>query len=329
MHRTLLLLLLPALATAQPAAVPPPPPAAEHAAPEDAPRPTTYLGVAVGGVDDVVASQLGLEEGFGLAVQRVVPESPAATAGLRRGDILVRFEDQLLTDGRQLGLLVRRHKAGEVVTVTYLRGGREATAEVTLAERTERTRPTFGWTGRAPSAEFTGEITGDVLREVGEAMRSVRFEIDADRMRAIAEEARHAAEGARREVEQQIRWIHAENPGDAPPPPPPPPAPTTVLQVNRSVMVWNDGEHSLELTNNDDVRTLSVRDAQGAVLFQGPVESEEQRAAVPESVRGKLERLMNQVRIDHEAPRPREIRIVPPAPPAPGAPPPAPGGRTV
>ena len=56
--------------------------------------PVTYLGVDTSQVPTVVSEQLGLAKGFGLVVDYVEPNSPAATAGVQQNDILKMLNDQ-------------------------------------------------------------------------------------------------------------------------------------------------------------------------------------------------------------------------------------------
>jgi membrane-associated protease RseP (regulator of RpoE activity) len=95
----------------------------------------TWLGVASEEIPDAVRAQLPLAEGTGLLVQSVAADSPAAKAGLTKNDVLVKFDDQLLTNAEQLRTLVRTRKDGEHARLTYLRRGQEAVADVTLGTR--------------------------------------------------------------------------------------------------------------------------------------------------------------------------------------------------
>src|SRR5213595_1461585 len=74
--------------------------------------PVTFLGVETSPVPSVVSEQLGLAKGFGLVVDYVVPDSPAATAGLQQNDILKMLNDQILTEPDQLSKLVRSYSEG-------------------------------------------------------------------------------------------------------------------------------------------------------------------------------------------------------------------------
>src|SRR5262245_32192836 len=93
--------LLTIAAFAQPSPAPPQPPRPPHppAMPghnEKRPRvPVTYLGVDTSQVPTVVSDQLGLAKGFGLVVDYVEPNSPAATAGVQQNDILKMLNDQI------------------------------------------------------------------------------------------------------------------------------------------------------------------------------------------------------------------------------------------
>jgi membrane-associated protease RseP (regulator of RpoE activity) len=100
----------------------------------------TYLGVTPDDLPEEVAAQLPLGVGEGVLVRSIVPDSPAAAAGLKKNDVLVRLDDQILTDGKQLQKLVSAKKAGETVRLVYFRGGQKNDVEVKLAEQ-DATKP--------------------------------------------------------------------------------------------------------------------------------------------------------------------------------------------
>src|SRR6266513_5000704 len=100
-----------------PPAPPGPPPRAPQAPPgqpghkhehERAPKvPMTFLGVETSQVPSVVSEQLGLAKGLGLVVEYVVPNSPAASAGIQQNDILKMVNDQILIEPSQLRKLLQ------------------------------------------------------------------------------------------------------------------------------------------------------------------------------------------------------------------------------
>lgn len=70
----------------------------------------------------------------GVAIVEVSPGGAAADAGLRAGDIITKLDDERITTMTSLLEALASAKPGDQVTVTYTRGGRSATARVTLGE---------------------------------------------------------------------------------------------------------------------------------------------------------------------------------------------------
>ncbi|RKR88737.1 putative serine protease PepD [Micromonospora pisi] len=85
----------------------------------------TVIGAQVSGVG------VGQEGGVRIAV--VDPAGPAAGAGLRNGDVLLRLDGRVLEEPTDLIALVRKYPPGAVVTVEYRRGTDRQKASVTLA----------------------------------------------------------------------------------------------------------------------------------------------------------------------------------------------------
>ncbi|GIM63290.1 protease [Amorphoplanes auranticolor] len=69
----------------------------------------------------------------GARLRSVQPTGPAATAGLKSGDVITKMNGHLLEDGTDLIALVRKYAPESVVAVEYRRGTKTQTASVTLA----------------------------------------------------------------------------------------------------------------------------------------------------------------------------------------------------
>jgi S1-C subfamily serine protease len=98
-----------------------------------------FLGVEAGAEltpELVVRYRLGNRAGA--LVGRVAPRSPAAEAGLRRGDLIIRFGNQPIPARDQLTVAERRAEIGVPVEVTVVRRGRQLVLPVTPTDRPER-----------------------------------------------------------------------------------------------------------------------------------------------------------------------------------------------
>lgn len=93
-----------------------------------------HLGVAIQPVTPELASQFGLSEARGVVVNAVTPNSPAARAGLRQGDVIVGFNGEPVTDGNTLRNRVASTPPGTQVNLTIIRDRREQQAQLTLGE---------------------------------------------------------------------------------------------------------------------------------------------------------------------------------------------------
>lgn len=91
-----------------------------------------YLGVTVQPVDRGLAESFGLDRTVGALVADVVPDSPAAEAGLQPGDVILEFDGQTVEESSDLPPLVGRTPAGEEAEVVVMREGERQTVTVTV-----------------------------------------------------------------------------------------------------------------------------------------------------------------------------------------------------
>lgn len=118
----------------------------------------TWLGVIAEEPSDDVRAQISVPDGTGLLVRGVMADSPAAKAGLDKNDLLVRMDDQILINPDQLRKLISTKKEGDVVHLTYLRKGREASTEARLGSHVEDDPSGAFFLGRVNSKGLVGEI---------------------------------------------------------------------------------------------------------------------------------------------------------------------------
>ena len=321
---TLMLLPIAAFAQPNPANPPNPPPGPPPNGPvgpggdrerhNEKKVPVTYLGVETDGVPRVVSEQLGLPKGFGLVVEYVVPDGPAAAGGVQQNDILKMLNDQILTEPDQLSKLVRSYTEGTTVTLTVLRKGKEEKIGVKLTKKEVPERSEWGH-GRHFNFNFNGrdwsdfgmddlkEHMNELKEQLGDQTQGVihdavmaaqqeaqRVRDEAQRRRDLAQQMRDQAQRVRDEVHRArdearraagIDVTRNQNGGLS----------TTKIDIGKAQIVYSDDKGELRVEKVDGKKLLTAKDPQGLLLFSGPVETKEELDKVPAEVRQRYEKL--------------------------------------
>jgi S1-C subfamily serine protease len=103
---------------------------------QEKPTQRAWLGVEVSTLTPALASQLGLPSGTGgVAVVGIVSGGPAASSGLRRGDVIQAVDGSSISAALQLTQALSSHSPGEKVTLRILRRGGTSNVDVTLGQR--------------------------------------------------------------------------------------------------------------------------------------------------------------------------------------------------
>ena len=91
-----------------------------------------WLGVRIQNVDDAIAESLSLGKARGALIAGVDDKGPAKPAGLKTGDVIVKFDGKEVKQSRDLPKLVASTPVGKEVEVVVMRDGKELTKSVTL-----------------------------------------------------------------------------------------------------------------------------------------------------------------------------------------------------
>jgi S1-C subfamily serine protease len=94
--------------------------------------PVGHLGVGVETLDSETAAQLGLSVSSGALVRTVENGSPAASAGIQPGAVIVGINSTTITGSPSLGQALQQFKPGDTVKVTWVDQGGTRSANVTL-----------------------------------------------------------------------------------------------------------------------------------------------------------------------------------------------------
>ena len=93
-----------------------------------------WLGVRVQEVTPEIAESLGLDRPRGAMASSVTPKSPAEKAGIKSGDIILKFDGHDINEMRELPRMVAEAEVGKTVTLTLWRKGKEEPVTATLGQ---------------------------------------------------------------------------------------------------------------------------------------------------------------------------------------------------
>jgi serine protease Do len=121
-----------------------------------------WLGVQIQPVTPEIASSLGVTDPKGALVAQTVPESPAARAGLRQGDVIVAINGKEVADAHDVTRRVASLPAGKAAAFTILRDGQRQTVNVTIgAKKDAQVAANFDPQSGAPAGvSATGKAMG-------------------------------------------------------------------------------------------------------------------------------------------------------------------------
>jgi membrane-associated protease RseP (regulator of RpoE activity) len=285
--------LLPIAGFAQPPVspvppVPPVPPGPHERMPK---VPMIFLGVETSTVPSVVSDQLGLAKGFGLVVDYVVPDGPAAAAGVQQNDILKMLNDQILLEPGQLRKLLQTFPEGTTVTLTVLRKGQEQKVSVKLVKKEMPNRHAFmpGHDGNL-DFNFDGNFGNVDLGDLKERLQDLKQDL-----REQAGERRNMIHDAVMKANEEVRRARDEardamgnvkvysKDGNA--------LKSTRIDVGKAQIVFSDDKGEMKIEPVDGKKVLTAKDPQGKLLFSGPVETKEDLDKVPADVRLRFNKL--------------------------------------
>lgn len=151
--------------------------------------PAPWIGLEVAKLTEAMRAHVSdVPEGVGFVVTSVEEGGPAEAAGLRRFDILWRFEDQLLINEAQFGTLIRMKSPGDEVGITFHRAGKPEKVTLKLGETPKGRRqgeldPTeipiypSGVPGMPRQVVYPKDRTAEITRHDGSVVR-LRYESD-------------------------------------------------------------------------------------------------------------------------------------------------------
>jgi len=97
-----------------------------------------WLGVGIQPLTKELAESMGIQVDKGVLVSQVFEDGPAAEAGIKAGDVILKFGDKETNDANALQSAVAWTKPGTKVDVVLIRNGKRRTVTVEVAKRSEQ-----------------------------------------------------------------------------------------------------------------------------------------------------------------------------------------------
>lgn len=128
-----------------------------------------WLGVLIQDVTRELAESFGMGKPHGALIAKVLPDSPAESAGLEIGDVVIRFDGQEVSYSSDLPPLVGNTAIGNAVSVEVIRRGKKQKLQITIAKLPDENEISITSGGRQKGAE--PNLLNMIVKELTEQQR--------------------------------------------------------------------------------------------------------------------------------------------------------------
>lgn len=232
-----------------------------------------YLGVGGAPCSEALLMHLELESG--LLLSTIDPTSPAGLSGLKENDIIVAVGETKLTDQDSLRGLLAGKEPGDDVTLKLIRRGKAIDQKVTL--------------GEAPAIRNIGpqallpNPAAEMNRLLNQQLDNALGGLGNDKLQKELMEQLEKALGAQGKGFQQLRLDLGADLLDG--------EDLKMGFQGIGKMSLQDDEGSIEMSMKNGQRELKIRDTEGNLLFEGPYDTDIDKAALPEKFRDRVKKL--------------------------------------
>jgi len=136
---------------------------------------SSVLGVQTESLTRQLGEYFGVKDGEGVLVRSVEKNSAAEKAGLKAGDVIVKADNEKLTDRSDLSHILRNHRTAGKMTLVVMRDKHEQTLTVTLPDRGSR------------DSSFLNLDTDELQASLANVEDMVQ-DLDADQFMSLAED---------------------------------------------------------------------------------------------------------------------------------------------
>lgn len=279
------ILIAPAFALEAPEdeAPPPPPAAGGQAALPDIKLPAkpreqaAFLGIVSGGIPQVLTDHLSLKPGEGIIVRSLVPDGPAAQAGVTVNDVITKVSGKAVGTPAEISSHIAECKPGEKISLDLIHKGKPVTLEATLGVRPAGlaaagdAQPMHELDLEELPKELADRLRGAIAGRVG------KLELGGDAGQ-IPLQMDQALRDAQKQLQGNLRLNLNQGGGR--------------IQIQSGATLrMQDAQGSLEVQSKDGAKEITVRDPQGNITWNGPWDTAQDKAAAPAEVQERVKNL--------------------------------------
>jgi C-terminal processing protease CtpA/Prc len=177
---------------------------------------SSVLGVQTESLTRQLGDYFGVQNGEGVLVRSVEKGSAAEKAGLKAGDVIIKADNEKLTDRSDLSHILRSHRTGGKMTLVVMRDKHEQTFTVTLPDRGSRDSSFLNLDTkelqaslRAMEDAFQGMDLDESLRSLDDELASLKDNMAVFHMSGHASEPMdsHEIQKVMREAEKALQHL--------------------------------------------------------------------------------------------------------------------------
>jgi hypothetical protein len=233
-------------------------------------------------IPEMLATHIGVKPGAGIVVRAVMPDGPAAKAGVAVYDVITQIGGHVIGSSEALTEQVVAHKPGDTLHLNLIHEGKATHAEITLGVRP---------TDLAESAPLTldqlnldgipQDLADRVRGMIHQNLGGLEMKLDPNGVQQDAPEINDVMREMKQRMEQAMQRL--DLPGI--------PQRSGIDVQQGATIRMLDGDGSIELKSNKGGKEVTIRDKNNKILWSGPWDTAQDKAAAPDEIRQRVERL--------------------------------------
>jgi len=129
-----------------------------------------WLGVLIQDVTRELADAFGMRHPKGALVARVLPDSPASKSGLKVGDVILKFNDEMISSSSMLPPIVGASRVDRPASLSVLRNGKEISISVDIGELPAEEALAAAGSPTQKSEHYLGLVVSEMTEEQQKAL---------------------------------------------------------------------------------------------------------------------------------------------------------------